>query len=212
MSQPGGHAAAPFATTASSSFWRRSSSCATSIACSAAKPSVPQLCRRDFPVRRGLCESGRRCDQILRGSDRRRGDGGRAAFAGRQDPRILSRQRRSGTLSPSRAFSIAFLVSFSGLPGERLGRERCLVRTSAPPQPAAGPSAPTIAQAPATNAAAPTGEKEPAAGPSAPPAAQVSASNAAAPTTEKKPAPATPTVAQTPTTNATPTARENDQA
>ncbi len=84
--------------------------------------------------------------------------------------------------------------------------------TVAPPvaqSPPVAPAAPTVAQAPATNAAAPTGEKEPAAGPSAPIAAQVPASNAAAPTAEKGPALVAPTVAQTPTTNATPTAREN---
>ena len=75
-------------------------------------------------------------------------------------------------------------------------------------EPAAAPSAATVADAPSTNAAAPTAEKEPA--PAAPTVTQTPTPNAAAPTAEKEPAMAV--VNQTPTTNATPTARENEPA
>ena len=79
-------------------------------------------------------------------------------------------------------------------------------------EPAAAPSAMTAAQAPSTNAAAPTAEKEPA--PAAPTVTQVPASNAAAPTAEKEPAaaPSATTVAQAPSTNAAAPTAEKEPA
>ena len=68
--------------------------------------------------------------------------------------------------------------------------------------PPVAPAAPTVAQGPASNASAPTAEKEPAAAPSAMTAAQAPSTNAAAPTAEKEPAPAAPTVTQVPASNA----------
>jgi outer membrane protein OmpA-like peptidoglycan-associated protein len=73
--------------------------------------------------------------------------------------------------------------------------------------PPVAPAAPTVAQAPSTNAAAQTGEKEAAAptspgGPSAPTVTQVPASYAAAPTAEKQSGPAAPTVTRVPASNA----------
>jgi outer membrane protein OmpA-like peptidoglycan-associated protein len=79
-------------------------------------------------------------------------------------------------------------------------------------EPAAASSAPTVAQAPSTNAAAPTAEKKPTAPPSATTAEQAPSTNAAASTGEKESAMTAPMETQTPATNATPKARENDPA
>ena len=68
--------------------------------------------------------------------------------------------------------------------------------------PPVAPIAPVVAQAPASNGAAPTAEKEPTAAPSATTVAQAPSSKAAAPTAEKEPAPSATTVAQAPSTNA----------
>ena len=78
--------------------------------------------------------------------------------------------------------------------------------------PPVAPAAPTVAQVPASNAAAPTAEKEPAEAPSATTAAQAPSTNAAAPTAEKEPAPAAPTVTQVPASNAAAPTAEKEPA
>ena len=87
--------------------------------------------------------------------------------------------------------------------------------TAFPPvaqSPPIAPAAPTVAQAPASDAAAPTAEKEPAAAPSAATVAQAPSTKVPAPTAEKEPAPAAPTVTQTPTSNAAAPTAEKEPA
>ena len=78
--------------------------------------------------------------------------------------------------------------------------------------PPVAPAAPTVTQVPASNAAAPTSEREPAEAPSATTAAQAPSTNAAAPTAEKEPAPAAPTVTQVPASNAAAPTSEKEPA
>ena len=98
--------------------------------------------------------------------------------------------------------------------------------TALPPlaqSPPIAPAAPTVAQAPASDAAAPRAEKEPAAASSATTVAQAPSTKVpaptaekepapAAPTAEKEPAPAAPTVTQTPTSNAAAPTAEREPA